>query len=308
MTVEEIEIIVTTKVENALKNFKKLTPAIKKQIQTVQEEVKSIDLSSYKQQIDNAVKFTKKKIDNLKGSNKNNEIKLKVNNADAQKQITQTQKQIDSLQEKINARQFKLDIVNATLDKKRDETNQKVIQDMPEAGNKAIKQETYKRLNSDTDYTSLVKESDKLSSEISKYNSLLDTAKSKMAELGVQTSQTANNQSRLSGFIGNIKGKIEQAKNGSSSLKNSFEKIPKAVQSISQNIGKMSKGLKGGLSHVLKYAGALFSIRGIYSLLRGTANAWLSSQDAGAKQLTANIEYMKYAMRKCTCSSYSICY
>ena len=41
---------------------------------------------------------------------------------------------------------------------------------------------------------------------------------------------------------------------------------------------------------------ALFSLRGIYSVLSNCANSWLSSQNAGAKQLSANIEYMKYAM------------
>ena len=46
----------------------------------------------------------------------------------------------------------------------------------------------------------------------------------------------------------------------------------------------------------MKYAGALFSLQSIYSTLSGCARSWLSSQNAGAKQLSANIEYMKYAM------------
>ena len=54
--------------------------------------------------------------------------------------------------------------------------------------------------------------------------------------------------------------------------------------------------MKSGFKHVLKYAAALLSIRGIYGLLRNAASAWLSSQNEGAQQLSANIEYMKYAM------------
>ncbi len=37
MTVEEIEIIVTAKVEEALKGFEKLVPGIKKELEKVQE-------------------------------------------------------------------------------------------------------------------------------------------------------------------------------------------------------------------------------------------------------------------------------
>lgn len=46
----------------------------------------------------------------------------------------------------------------------------------------------------------------------------------------------------------------------------------------------------------MKYAGALFSLRSIYSTLSSSASSWLSSQNAQAQQLSANIDYMKYAM------------
>lgn len=72
------------------------------------------------------------------------------------------------------------------------------------------------------------------------------------------------------------------------------------MQGMAVNVKSKIKGMgtemKNGLGHVLKYAGALFSMEGIYSTLSSCANAWLSSQNAGAKQLSANIEYMKYAM------------
>lgn len=77
---------------------------------------------------------------------------------------------------------------------------------------------------------------------------------------------------------------------------------------IKNQIKQMGTGLKQGLGHVLKYAGALLGLRSIYSVLRNSASAWLSSQNAGASQLSANIEYMKYAMRKCICTSNTICY
>ena len=41
---------------------------------------------------------------------------------------------------------------------------------------------------------------------------------------------------------------------------------------------------------------SLFSLQKIYSTLKDSANSWLSSQNSDAQQLSANIEYMKYAM------------
>lgn len=65
---------------------------------------------------------------------------------------------------------------------------------------------------------------------------------------------------------------------------------------IKNQMKQMSTGMKQGLGHILKYAGALFSLRSIYSALSGSASSWLSSQNAGAQQLSTNIEYMKNAM------------
>lgn len=246
--------------------------------------------------IQQAVQFVRKKMQDLKKSNKNNELSIKVNNKDAQKQITQIQKEIESLQEKISSRQLKLNVTNESLDKIRADTNQSVIDQMPEAGNKAIKNETYSRLDNDVTYKALIKDSDKLNNEIIKYNTLLESAKNKMAQLGSQTNQTSVSQNKLSNFAKNFKGKLEQAKISTSGLKSSFNKIPKVTQNITNNIKGMVTGLKGGIGNVLKIAGALFGLQTIYSTLRSAASSWLSSQNSQARQLSANIDYMKYAL------------
>lgn len=296
MTVEEVEIIVTAKVEEALKEFEKMLPAIKKAMKEAQEAFSKVDTKTMTKKLNQAVNFMKKKMQDLKKSSENNEIAIKVNNKDAQKQITQLEKEIDSLQKKITGRQLKLDITNNTLDKIRNDTNQSVIKEMPDAGNKKIKQETYNKLNNDTNYNSLVNQSDKLNKEIEKYNELLNTAKAKMAELEQQTSQTATTQNKMSSFFSVFKQKVEQVKPSISNMNNAFKGLPKITQKITNNIKGMGKGLKNGLGHVLKYAGALFSLRGIYSTLSSSANSWLSSQNAQAKQLSTNIDYLKYSM------------
>lgn len=296
MTVEEIEIIVTAKVEEALKEFEKFLPAIREKLKQAEEAFQKIDTKKVKNKLQQAVNFMKKKIQDFKKSSENNEIAIKVNNKDAKKQITQLEKEIDSLQKKITGRQLKLDITNNALDKIRNDTNKSVIKEMPDAGNRQIKEETYKRLDGNANYNSLVKQSDKLNNEIEKYNELLNVAKSKMAELNQETKNTSAPSNKLKNLFGSFKQKIEQVKPSIIGIKNEFKGMPQITQSITNNVKNMGKSVKVGLGHVLRYAGALFSMQGIYSTLSSCASTWLSSQNAGAKQLSANIDYMKYAM------------
>lgn len=296
MTVEEIEIIVTAKVEEALKEFEKIVPAIKEKMQQVQERFSKVNTTVMTNKVSQAINFMKKKIQDFKKSSANNEIAIKVNNKDAQKQITQMQKQIDSLQEKINARQMKLNLINPQIDKIVDDTRNSVVPDGISKNDKSMDTVVNNALSSNKDFTSLNSQAQKLYTEIEMYNKQLSEAKSKMAELGQQTSQTATTQSKFGSFFSSFKQKIEQAKSSSKGLQSSFSKLPKITQNITNNIKGMGTGLKQGLGHVMKYAMALFSLRGIYSVLSSCASTWLSSQNAGAKQISANIDYMKYAM------------
>lgn len=281
MTVEEIEIVVTAKVEEALKEFEKMLPAIKEKMKQVQEAFSKVDTKTMTSKLHQAVNFMKKKMQDLKKSSENNEIAIKVNNKDAQKQISQIQKQIDSLQEKINARKIKLDIITPKLDKIANEPMNKVN---PE------------RLENNKQYINLSDKEEVLVKEIQYYNKQLSEAKSKTSQLRQQISQTATTQNKLSSFFEVFKQKIEQVRPSMSSIKNSFKGLPKITQNITNNIKGMGTGLRQGIGNVMKYAMALFSLRSIYSVLSGCANTWLSSQNAGAKQLSANIEYMKNSL------------
>lgn len=131
---------------------------------------------------------------------------------------------------------------------------------------------------------------------VRQYYAMLDQVKMKMSQLKSETQQTGATQSKMSSFFSAFKEKLAQAKPSVENFKNAFKQMPKLTQNITNNIKNMGKGLKQGLGHILKYASALFSLRGIYSVLSNSAQAWLSSQNAGAKQLSANIDYMKYAM------------
>ena len=96
-------------------------PQIKKQViqavEVAQNSMNSIDMESVSNKVQQTIQTVKRKVENLKKSSRDNEIAIKVNSKEAQKQISQIQKKIDSLQEKINARQMKLNIISPRLDK-----------------------------------------------------------------------------------------------------------------------------------------------------------------------------------------------
>lgn len=296
MTIEEIEIIVTAKVEEALQKFKEIAPTIQKSVKQAQEAFSKVDTKVMTNKLHQAVNFMKKKMQDLKKSSRNNELSIKVNNQDAKKQITQIEKEIDSLQKKITGRQMKLNVINPQIDKIVDEARKSVTPEGIKPNDKAMDTTVNNALESNKGFTSLNSQAQKLYTEIEMYNKQLSEAKNKMAQLEQEINQTATTQNKLGSFFSVFKQKTEQVKNNMSNMKNSFKSLPKVTQNIYNNIKGMGAGLKSGLGNVLKYATALFSLRSIYSALSSSANAWLSSQNSQAKQLSANIEYMKYAM------------
>ena len=306
MTIEELEIIVEASIEPALKEIKKLMPQIKQHVtqavEVAQKSMQSIDMKSVTTKVEKAVQTVKNKIERLKKSSKSNEIAIKVNNEKAYQQITQLEKEIESLQKKITSKEMTLQITNDTLDKMQYNTKNEIRSQNPNLPEKQISNKANLQLATDKNYTLLVNQSDKLNQEVTKYNLLLESAREKLLQINNETSSITTNQNKMIGFFSGFKDKLEQAKTSIKGVKTNFKQIPLITQNITNNINKMGSSIKSGIGHVIKYAGALFSLRSIYNVLRNSANAWLSSQNAGAQQLSANIEYMKYALRKYVCS------
>ena len=107
MTAEEIEIIVTAKIESALKEFQKIVPAIKQAIKQSQEAFSRVDMEKFQKAINKSVQLAKKQLQDLKKSSENNQIKIKVTNAEAIKQIRQVKKELDALHKQQTARRYK---------------------------------------------------------------------------------------------------------------------------------------------------------------------------------------------------------
>ncbi len=271
MTAEEIDIVVNASVEKAVKEFQKLLPSIKKQ------------LSGIKKEFDN----TKLK-----------EITAKVNVGQIKEQMKKAKKEIkdafdpnDISGMTIDGKAFKIKNISG-YSKEIQKLKGKIL-----STSKANVETMIPKKQSNTIQQQI--NTEKLSvgtNMLRKYYAILDMVKLRMSQLKQEINQTATTQNKLGSFFSAFKQKTEQVKNNMSNMKNSFKSLPKVTQNIYNNIKGMGAGLKSGLGNVLKYATALFSLRSIYSALSGSANAWLSSQNAQAKQLSANIEYMKYAM------------
>ena len=78
MTVEEIEIVVTAKVEEALKEFQKFLPAIKQAMKQSQEAFSKMDMKEFSRKVNQAGVFVKKKSQEMRKSLENNNIKIRV--------------------------------------------------------------------------------------------------------------------------------------------------------------------------------------------------------------------------------------
>ncbi len=303
MCIEELEIIVTAKVEEVVREVMKLAPQIKQAMKQAQEAFEKVDTKKMQSKFQQAVQFMKKKIQDIKKSTQSSEIAIKVNNKDAQKQISQVQKQIESLQEKINARQMKLKVITPRLDEITSKTTKAVTPNGVSPNNPAIQKTINNSLFQNKEYSSLIAQEEKMTQEITMYTQQLNEAKNKMTELKQETNQTAITQNKLSSFFialkpvfHNITSQCQKISKSFLNLINPLNYIKKIARNISNKIKGMGTGMKQNLGHILKYASALFSLRGIYSILSSCAQSWLSSQNAGAKQLSTNIDYLKNSL------------
>ena len=158
----------------------------------------------------------------LKENIQNNEIVIKVNNKDAQKQISQIQKQIDSLQEKINARQIKLNIIASRIDEIIEKTTKEVMTN----GGNSKNPETQKTINSNLlqnkEYSSPIPQ------EITMYNEQLSEAKNKISQLKQEITKTVT---------------VKVDKNGDiivQNLANAFNNLLGAINNVVQSEGFQS--------------------------------------------------------------------
>lgn len=254
-TVEELEIIVSTKIEQ-----------VRPQIQRVVQEIK------------NAVKETEGIGSGALG---------KINTQKIASEASKAKQQIDkilssdgvSAQERLLVQQ--INEIRATLDTI-NRPGSKVHFDTVEVLKmEAELEKLQEKLNK------IQNKKIKLDSQGNELEQPIERANSKVRELVNNLRQAS--AERLKNAIKSIPSYLSRAGQGVKNLASKFS-------SVKSSASKFTGTLKTGLGQIFKMAGALFGLRTIYNVLRNAASEWLNSQNAQAKQLSANIEYMKYAL------------
>lgn len=298
ITVEELDIIVQASVEQALTEFKKIVPQLKKTIQQVENGLNNVDTKGMTNKVQQAVQQVKQKINEVKNTGVDKQLQTQFNRAGAS--VEKYQSQLDQVKEKLRQ-------VYAEMDNIQVNTWKAYTPDGVEIGNKAIEPAVNNDLSSNKQYQNLSKEATKLEEQIVSINAKLNTTKQEYGQIAGQIQQTTSKQSVWNNVVNKVKTAIAGIKKNTSSagsafqavatisekVKNGCSQIFKITSRVVTKIKQIGTGFKQGLGHILKYAGALFSLQTIYSALSGSANAWLSSQNAQAQQLQTNIDYLK---------------
>ena len=287
MVVEELEVIVQASVEQALTEFKKIVPQLKKTIKQVEDNLNDINAKGMTNKVQQAVQQVKQKINEVKNTGVDKQLQTQFNKAGAS--VEKYQSQLDQVKEKL--RQVYAEMENVETNTWKEYTPEGVP-----LRNQAIEPTVSNALDNNKQYQNLSKEATKLEQQITSINSKLNETKQQYSQISGQIQQISAKQSVWERAVEKVRNTFSSLGNVTSRIKGTFNQLPKITSKISTKITQIGKGLKQGLGHILRYAGALFSLQTIYSALSSSANAWLSSQNQAAKQLNANIEYMQYAM------------
>lgn len=287
ITVEELDIVVQASVEQALAEFKKIVPQLKKTMKQVEDNMNSVETKGMITKVQQAVQQVKQKVNEVKNTGIDKQLQTQFEKAGAG--VEKYQGQLEEAKEKLRQVYAQMDNIQANIWKQ-------YTPEGVELGNKAIEPTVNNALEDNKQYQGLSREATKLEQQITSLNSKLNTTKQEYNQIAGEIQEVTSKQGVWSNAINRVKSSLKSLKDNTDNIKKSFSQLPNITTKVSTRITQMGKGMKQGLGHVFKYAAALVSLESIYGALSGVANAWLSSQNAGAQQLNANIEYMKYAM------------
>lgn len=301
ITVEELDIVVQASVEQALTEFKKIVPQLKKTIQQVENGLNNVDTKGMTNKVQQAVQQVRQKINEVKNTGVDKQLQTQFNKAGAS--VEKYQGQLEQTKERLRQVYAEMDNIQAN-------TWKAYTPDGVELGNKAIEPAVNNDLAGNKQYQNLSKQALKLEDQILSINTKLNQTKQEYNQIAGQVQQVAGKQNMWNNTVNKAKGAISGIKNNTVNIDDAFQSVAsiagtvkngcsqifKVTNNITTKIKQMGKGVKQGIGHVLRYAGALFSLESIYTMLSSSASAWLSSQNSQAQQLNANIEYMKYAM------------
>lgn len=93
-----------------------------------------------------------------------------------------------------------------------------------------------------------------------------------------------------------ISNVLENSKNRQNQLNKEIGKSKKSADNMKKSFAGMSKSLLGGMKTLLRYSIMIMGIRGIYGMVTSSVNTWLSGSSDKARQLQADIKFLKFIM------------
>lgn len=264
ITVEELEIIIEAKVDKVMPQIEKLVSNIKRELQD-----SNIDFSSISKQINVETNKAKPIIQKLK-----NEFNPDELDPEFVKKINSMKPTIKGISNEYTklTRQIKETGVESQKIS-RPTTNKQEYAPYVTAG---------ERLN----------ETKQEVAPTTKSFSLWDTLRGKITQIKSVISEVKADWKSTDGVLGQTRQKLQGI--GQAILK--VGKMSASLLGIKKNADAMKNTMSQGIKQVLRYAGALIGIRSIYNGLKSLASEWMSSNDTSAKQLSANLNYMKMAI------------
>lgn len=219
--------------------------------------------------------------DNISQENENSANKFANDWNKAKSQYEKSANEILAIQKQLN----QIEIDSSSLQGRTDMTSVMKLQEM------------------DLLSQSLIDKQDVLNAKNEGYSLQMDIAGQKALELATNIRQADIETQKLKGanvenlsvtqkmgvVIGVAIGKVKQ-------FADKTLESNRNMKQLEQSSKGMSKGVGGGLKNVIKYAGALFGIRSIYTGLRRLSSEWLNSDQAGAQQAKANIQAISSAL------------
>lgn len=301
ITVEELDIVVQASVEQALTEFKKIVPQLKKTMKQVQDNLNNVNSKGMVTKVQQAVQQVKQKVNEVKNTGVDKQLQSQFDKAGVS--VQKYQGELEQVKEKLRQVYAEMDNIQAN-------TWKAYTPEGVELGNKAIEPTVNKDLEGNKQYQGLSKEATKLEQQIQNLNNKLNTTKQEYSQIAGQIQEVTSKQglwgnavNKVRRIVDNVKKNIKGTKDNfegvsvvTEKVKNGCSQILNVTTKVTSKIKQIGTGFKQGLRHVLKYAMALISLESIYGALSGIANSWLSSQNAGAQQLSANVEYIKYAL------------
>ena len=297
MFVEELEIIITTNIQKAMPNIRKVVKEVKKAV----DETKGLSSDMFKNVDMKKVAGDVSKVKKQLGK----ELGLDINTDKAKLNIQGLKREITGISDKFNQLKGQRGVLGDAFDAQRFKQQAEEIKratDSIRSSSGYKKYDTQSIQNyidnfkgADIKKVKVQADTSKADADVSKLNSKLNSINGKKVKANVKTNASTE-LNKSNSFANRLKNAMQQVKKQMDSSGASSKKISSGLSSAMGSVSKITGSLKVGLGQILKIAGALFSLRSIYSVLSSSANSWLSSQNAQAKQLSANIDYMKYAL------------